>query len=91
MGVPFAFDNVSGVTPAVMAATSAAFKESYATAFRTFFYSTIPFSVLGVVAAFWIKDASHLLTNHVAVKQEKEVLGGAVREMDVKHVDNERI
>lgn len=84
-----AFTGVQGVTPAVMAATSTAFKESYANAFRMFFYSTIPFSVMALFIAFWVKDASHLLNNHVAVKQEKEILdGGGVRELDVKRVDN---
>lgn len=38
-------------------------------------YSTIPFGCLAMLAAFWIKDPSHLLNNHVAVKQEREVLG----------------
>ncbi|KAJ4422128.1 hypothetical protein N0V82_003211 [Gnomoniopsis sp. IMI 355080] len=76
VGVPMAFTGVPGVTPAVMSATSMAFKESYATAFRMVFYSTIPFGLLAVGIAFCIKDASHLLNNQVAVKQEREVLDG---------------
>lgn len=76
VGVPMAFTGVPGVTPAVLAATSTAFKESYATAFRMVFYSTIPFGLLAVGIAFCIRDASHLLNNQVAVKQEKEVLDG---------------
>lgn len=84
-----AFAAVPDVTPAVMAATSTAFKASYAAGFRVFFYSTIPFSVLAVILAFFIKDCSHLLNNHVAVKQEKEVLNGRVRELaDIKRVDD---
>lgn len=92
MGVPNAFAKVSGVTPAVISATGTAFVDSYASAFRTYFYSTIPFSVLALVVAFWVKDASHLLNNQVAVKQEKERFrggGGGVREVDVKRVDYE--
>lgn len=76
VGVPMAFASVPGVTPAVMAATSTAFRESYATAFRMVFYSTIPFGILAVGVAFFVRDASHLLNNQVAVKQEKEVLDG---------------
>lgn len=74
VGVPNAFEGVPGVSSAVMAATSTAFKESYANAFRMVFYATIPFCVCAIILAFWVKDCSHLLTNHVAVKQEKEVL-----------------
>lgn len=76
VGVPMAFAGVPGVTPAVMSATSTAFKESYATAFRTVFYSMVPFGLLAVGIAFFVRDASHLLNNRVAVKQEKEVLDG---------------
>lgn len=79
VGVPMAFASVPGVTPAVMAATSTAFKESYATAFRMVFYSTIPFGILAVGVAFFVRDASHLLNNQVAVKQEKEVLDGGAK------------
>lgn len=75
VGVPMAFVGVPGVTPAVAAATDAAFKETYAAGFRMVFYSTIPFAFVAIAVAFWVKDPSHLLTNHVAVKQEKEVLG----------------
>lgn len=82
-----AFAGAPGVSAAVRAATATAFKESYATAFRMFFYSTIPFSVLALGAAFWIKDPSHLLDNRVAVRQEKEVIGGGGRKVDVKQVE----
>lgn len=84
VGVPMAFAGVPGVTDAVRAATASAFKDTYATAFRTVFYSMIPFAVAAIVAAFWVRDCSHLLNNHVAVKQEKEVLGGGAR---VDHVE----
>lgn len=75
VGVPFAMAKVPGVTEPVLAATTAAFKDTYATAFRTVFLSTIPLGVLAMVAAAFIRDPSHLLNNHVAVHQEKEVLG----------------
>ncbi|KAF4341227.1 drug facilitator PEP5 [Fusarium beomiforme] len=81
VGVPFAMANVPGVTDPVLQATAAAFKNTYAKAFKTVFYSTIPLGVLAIVAAAFIRDPSHLLNNHVAVHQEKEVLG---RKKDVE-------
>lgn len=90
VGVPFAFDAVPGITPAVIAATGAAFKETYSNAFRMVCYATIPFCVVAATVAFWVKDPSHLLNNHVAVQQEKEVLSGVERRPDAvvgKRVD----
>ncbi|KAF9771165.1 hypothetical protein IL306_011201 [Fusarium sp. DS 682] len=81
VGVPMAMANVPGVTEPVLQATAAAFKNTYAKAFKTVFYSTIPLGVLAMVAAAFIRDPSHLLNNHVAVHQEKEVLG---RKKDVE-------
>ena len=40
------------------------------------FWCTIPFGVVAVFAACWIRDPSRYLTNHVAVHME-EVVGGA--------------
>jgi hypothetical protein len=75
VGVPFAMANVPGVTQQVLAATGTAFKDTYAKAFRTVFLSTIPLGVVAMIAAAFIRDPSHLLNNHVAVHQEKYVLG----------------
>ena len=91
VGVPFAFDAVPGATPAVIAATGAAFKETYSNAFRMVCYATIPFCLVATAAAFWVKDPSHLLNNHVAVQQEKEVLSGVERRPEAvvgKQVDD---
>ncbi|KUJ12948.1 putative efflux pump antibiotic resistance protein [Mollisia scopiformis] len=76
VGVPFAFAKVPGATETVVAATAKAFKDTYAHAFRTVFLSTIPFGIIGLVAAWFVKDPSHLLNNHIAIHQEKEVLSG---------------
>lgn len=86
VGVPNAFASVPGVNAAVISATSVAFKESYAHAFRMVFYATIPVGFVAIVLAFWVKDCSHLLTNHVAVKQEKEVLNRDEHRPDIKQV-----
>ncbi|CVL04114.1 related to potential drug facilitator PEP5 [Fusarium mangiferae] len=88
VGVPFAMAKVPNVTEPVLQATAAAFKNTYAKAFRTVFYSTIPLGVLAIIAACFIRDPSHLLNNHVAVQQEKEVLGKKKDiEMEPKIID----
>lgn len=74
VGVPGVFAEVPGATPEVIAATSQALKNTYAYAFQRVFLSTIPFSIIGLAAAWFVKDVSHLLNNRVAVRQEKEVL-----------------
>jgi hypothetical protein len=74
VGVPEAFANVPGVSSAVIAATSQALKDAYAYAFRKVFLSTIPFGVIGLIAAWFVKDPSHLLNNRIAVHQEWDVL-----------------
>jgi len=88
VGVPFAFAKVPGITPEIIAATSEAFKDTYAYAFRRVFLSTIPFGIIGLAAAWFVKDPSHLLNNHVAIHQEKEVLSGKRVEAHVQHVGN---
>ena len=55
-------------------AALAAFHSAYAKAFRIVFYSTIPFGVIALVAAVFIKDASKYMTNHTQVHLEKDIL-----------------
>lgn len=74
MGAPNAFSKIPAATAAVIAATQQAFKDAYAHAFKVMFLSTIPFGIVAIVAALFLKEASHLLNNKVAVRQEKEVL-----------------
>jgi hypothetical protein len=73
-GIPGTFAAVPGVTPEIEAATALAFAEAYAYAFRRVFWSTIPFGVLAIIAACFIRDPSKYLTNHVAVHMEKDAL-----------------
>lgn len=87
VGVPFVIDAVPGITDEVKAATAQAFKNTYAYAFRRVFLSTIPFGVIGLAAAWYVKDCSHLLNNHVAVHQEKEVLSGKHAEHHEPHAE----
>lgn len=74
MGAPNAFSKIPAATAAVIAATQQAFKDAYSHAFKVMFLSTIPFGIVAIVAALFLKEASHLLNNNVAVRQEKEVL-----------------
>jgi hypothetical protein len=60
----------------VIEATGHAFKETYAYAFRRVFLATIPFGIIGIIAAWFVKDPSHLLNNHIAIHQERDVLSG---------------
>jgi len=78
VGVPGAFSEVPGITAAIEEAASQALKNAYASAFKTVFYTTIAFNVLALIAAFFIKDVSELLTNHTAIHLEKERIGGHV-------------
>jgi hypothetical protein len=75
VGVPNAFANIPGVTPAIEAATLTAFRSAYAYAFQRVFYSTIPFGVVALVAAFFIADSTKYMTNHTSIEMEKHVLG----------------
>ena len=74
-GTPDAFAGVPGITPAIVEATVHAFRHSYGQAFKVVFYSTIPFSVLAVIAVSFVRDSSQYLTNHTAVVMERNSTG----------------
>lgn len=66
------------LSPTTEAATLAAFHSAYAASFRIVFYSTIPFGIVALVAAVFIKDASKYMTNHTQVRLEKDILKRSV-------------
>ena len=72
LGVPDAFQGVPGATPALAEAPLKAFREAYAVAFQRMFYATIPFGLIAVICACFIKDPSKYLTNHTAVHMQRE-------------------
>jgi uncharacterized membrane protein len=74
VGVPGVLKSVPGITAAVEEATTAAFRNTYADAFQLVYYCTIPFGIVALVAAYFVRDPGHLMNNHVAVHQEKMVL-----------------
>jgi hypothetical protein len=69
-----AFKGLPNVTPDLISSTITAFRGAYAYAFQRVFLSTIPFGIIALVAAYFIKDASQYLTNHTAVHLEKNSL-----------------
>jgi hypothetical protein len=74
VGTVGAFSHVPGITPAVEAAAAQALKNAYADALKKVFLITIPFNVVAVIAALFIKDVSKYFTNHVAIHLEKDIL-----------------
>ena len=72
-GIPDAFASVKGITPAIEQAALLALKQTYAQAFRIVFYSTIPFAVIALVAAFFVADGSRYMTNHVQTRLAKDI------------------
>ncbi|EOD45726.1 putative major facilitator superfamily transporter protein [Neofusicoccum parvum UCRNP2] len=75
VGVPGAFAGVQ-VNDVVRSAARDAFRDTYAKAYRMVFYTSIPLGVVALVAAWFVEDPSPLLTDHVAVVQERDVLAG---------------
>jgi Fungal trichothecene efflux pump (TRI12) len=75
VGVPFVLA-ATNASEAVIVATEQAFKDAYAYAFRRVFLATLPFGIIGLVSAWFVKDCSHLLNNHIAIHQERDVLTG---------------
>ena len=72
-GIPQELTSVKGITPEIEQATSFALKQSYAQAFRIVFYSTIPFGVVAMIAAFFVADGSRYMTNHVQTHLAKDI------------------
>ncbi|KAL2423684.1 Trichothecene efflux pump TRI12 [Exophiala dermatitidis] len=75
-GVPGAFEGIPGITPAIEQAAATAIREAYAVAFKRVFWASIPFGVLAIICALFIKDPSRYLTNHTAVRMEKGAVLG---------------
>lgn len=84
LGVPFAFSQIQGATTSIQLATLEAFHQAYAKAFRMVFYSTIPFGIIALIAAFFIKDSTLFMTNHTHVRLVKDVLSREKPALDEK-------
>ncbi|EXJ89151.1 hypothetical protein A1O3_02215 [Capronia epimyces CBS 606.96] len=66
---------IPGVTATVLAAAGQAYKEAYVKGFRLVYLVAIAFGVLVTICALFTKNIDHLLTDHVAAKLHKGVLG----------------
>lgn len=69
-GIPNAFGQIEGISPAAEAAIVQAAKEAYAYAFKRVFWASIPFGIVALVCALCLRDPSQYLTNHTAVHME---------------------
>lgn len=77
---PTAFAAIPGVTPAILAAGTSAYKQANADAYRTVFLSNIAFSGVAIICSLLLPDVDHLLTGQVATtlhqgKDEGHVAG----------------
>ncbi|RDW83435.1 fungal trichothecene efflux pump [Coleophoma crateriformis] len=69
------FAKVPGITPAILAQVGAAVTHAYVSSFRIVFFATIPFSVLLIVAAFFVPNMEKFLGNNVAKRLQGKVGG----------------
>lgn len=72
------FADISGVSPAILAAATNASEEAYAGAYRLAWASIIPFVVLALVSIVFLKGVKELMTEHVEATVEKDEQGEKV-------------
>jgi hypothetical protein len=75
-----AFEAVPGVTPAILAAGTSAYKHANADAYRTVFLSNIAFSGVAIICSLLLPNVDHLLTGQVATtlhsgRDEEKIAG----------------
>lgn len=75
---------IPGVTDEVVATVSRAYQFAYADAFRTVFYVSIAFGVLGIIFACLTPNVDKLLTNKVAVRLNQDSKKRGDLEMETK-------
>ncbi|OQU97750.1 hypothetical protein CLAIMM_03637 [Cladophialophora immunda] len=60
--------DVPGTTPKIIAVGTRAYQLASADAYRTVFYTTIAFSLLGAIASLWVPDSYQLMTGDIAAR-----------------------
>ncbi|KAL3483021.1 major facilitator superfamily domain-containing protein [Aspergillus germanicus] len=60
-GQPHDFENIAGISPAIIAAGSAALKQAYADGLRVVFIIAAPFGVVACIATFFLGDLSDVM------------------------------
>jgi hypothetical protein len=73
VGTPEAFSKVAGLTSAIEAVGVTAYKVASSHAYQTVFYSTIAFSVLALICAFFTPNVDELMTGRVVATVHKHV------------------
>jgi MFS family permease len=67
-GTPAAFGAVPGISPQILAAASAAYQNASSDAYHTIFLTSIAFSGIAVILAFFIKNVDDRMTADIAAK-----------------------
>lgn len=84
-GSPDAFTAVPGLNSTILATGTAAYKQASADAYRTVFLSTIAFSGLAIIFAFFTADGSKMMTDDVAAtlhqRSTKKLVGEEKKEV----------
>jgi hypothetical protein len=77
-----AIQSVPGISPAIIAVGTRAYKEASTGAYRTVFLSTIAFSVIGIICSFFLPNIGSLLTGEVSttLHGKKEEISGVSHE-----------
>jgi hypothetical protein len=79
IGTETAFSAVEGLTPQILATGTSAYKKASADAYRTVFLSTIAFSCVAIICAFFTANGQKMMTNDVAAtlhqRATKRVVG----------------
>jgi hypothetical protein len=66
------FEDIPGISPAILGAATHASQESYAAAYRLAWSSIIPFVVLAIISIIFLKGVRELMTEHVEATVEKD-------------------
>ncbi len=75
-----ALQAVPGINATILAAGTAAYKQASADAYRTVFLSTIAFSGVAIIFAFFTADGSKMMTHDVATTLHQRTSGRLVGE-----------
>jgi hypothetical protein len=71
-----ALQAVSGISPAIIAVGTRAYKFASMDAYRTVFYSTIAFSGIGMIMTLFLPSIDHLMTSEVSTALHSKREGG---------------
>jgi hypothetical protein len=82
-GTTAALEAVSGMNGEVLGALTLATKQAYAHAFKIVYLATLAFTVIGLLASFFITDVNDFLTDYVNKTIHKPTMGNRAGKVDV--------